>query len=217
MVPMNDDKFLDDLFSFLDYLIDSGHEVHIEDRSDPDHVVEHVFNADDDDDIEIDVDVDADVEIEIDDDEDDLPFDEGCPDKSCKCDNCKYFDECFADEIYPDPAYVPPMWGIPDIDRVVFNDPATIVFWEDGTKTVVKCAKDQTFERYAGFIAACAKKMFGSTSRAKAIMEECAYDQPPKVKKERAVGLREKTNPVDESTGIDHETIMEAVNEALER
>lgn len=213
MVPMNEGKFLNDLFGFLDYLIDSGHEVHIEDRSDPDHVVEHVFNADEAD-VCVDVDVDADVEIEID---DELPFDEECPDESCGCDNCKCFDECFADEIYHDPEYVPPMWGIPDIDRVVFSDPATIVFWEDGTKTVVKCAKDQTFERYAGFIAACAKKMFGSTSRAKAIMEENAYDQPPKVKKERTVGLREKANPVDESVGIDHEIIMEAVNEALER
>ena len=216
MVPMtNEGKFLNDLFGFLDYLIDSGHEVHIEDRSDPDHVVEHVFNADEDDEIDIDVDVDADVEIEIDDDE--LPFDEECPDKSCECDTCPLFDECYADEIADCERRDPPMWSVPDIDRVVFNDPATIVFWEDGTKTVVKCAKDQTFERYAGFIAACAKKMFGSTSRAKAIMEECAYDQLPKVKKERAVGLREKVNPVDDAVGIDHETIMEAVNEALER
>ena len=73
----------------------------------------------------------------------------------------------------------------------------------------------EKYERYAGFIAACAKKMFGSTSRAKAIMEECAYDQPAKVKKERVAGLREKVNPVDDAVGIDHETIMEAVDEAL--
>lgn len=26
----------------------------------------------------------------------------------------------------------------PEIDRVIYNDPATIVFWKDGTKTVVK-------------------------------------------------------------------------------
>lgn len=214
MAPMNDDKFLNDLFGFLDYLIDSGHEVHIEDRSDPDHVVEHVFNADEADDIEIDVDVDADVETDIDDDE--LPFDEGCPDESCECDNCKCFDECFADEIYHDPEDVPPMWGIPDIDRVVFNDPATIVFWEDGTKTVVKCAKDQTFERYAGFIAACAKKLFGSTSRAKAIMEECAYDQPPKVKKKRVTAVPDLSQAFNEVVA-NHESIKEAVNEALER
>ena len=27
----------------------------------------------------------------------------------------------------------------PEIKNVIFNDPATIVFWTDGTKTVVKC------------------------------------------------------------------------------
>lgn len=37
-------------------------------------------------------------------------------------------------------------WGISDrkqqklkVERVIFNTPATIVFWNDGTKTVVKC------------------------------------------------------------------------------
>ena len=30
-------------------------------------------------------------------------------------------------------------WGsTPKIDRVIFHDPATIVYWKDGTKTVVK-------------------------------------------------------------------------------
>ena len=214
MRPMNGDKFLDDLFEYLNALIETGTEVHIVDHSDPDHVTEHVFNADEDTEINVDVDVDTEVEIDI---NDELPFDETCEEEHNECDVCPHFEECYADEIADCEDCDPPMWGIPDIDRVVFNDPATIVFWEDGTKTVVKCAKDQTFERYAGFIAACAKKMFGSTSRAKAIMEENAYDQPPKAKKERAVGLREKANPVDESVGIDHETIMEAVNEALER
>lgn len=27
----------------------------------------------------------------------------------------------------------------PKVERVIFNTPATIVFWNDGTKTVVKC------------------------------------------------------------------------------
>ncbi len=27
----------------------------------------------------------------------------------------------------------------PDIEKVIFNDPATIVIWKDKTKTVVKC------------------------------------------------------------------------------
>ena len=30
---------------------------------------------------------------------------------------------------------------LPDIKDVIFNDPATIVFWSDGSKTIVKCQK----------------------------------------------------------------------------
>lgn len=217
MREKTDNKFLNDLFGFLDYLIDSGHEVHIEDRSDPDHIVEHVFNADEDD-VCVDVDVDADVEIEIDDDE--LPFGEGCPDESCECDNCKCFDECFADEIYHDPEDDQPMWGIPDIDRVVFSGPATIVFWEDGEKTVVKCSKDQQYDKYAGFTAACMKKLFGSTSRAKAIMNECAVEEIPKPKKHKHEGntpceCDEEVILTEEQQTAHEVAVQEALDEAL--
>ena len=58
---------------------------------------------------------------------------------------------------------------IPYVKRVVYNAPATIVFWQDGTKTVVKCMDGEPFEKYAGFCAALAKKVFGSTSKAKKV------------------------------------------------
>ena len=58
---------------------------------------------------------------------------------------------------------------IPAIKRIVYHDPATIVFWQDGTKTVVKCMDGEPFEKYAGFCAALAKKVFGSTSKAKKV------------------------------------------------
>lgn len=56
-----------------------------------------------------------------------------------------------------------------DIKRIIHNDPATIVFWADGTKTVVKCMDGEKYDRYAGFCAALAKKVYGSTSQAKKI------------------------------------------------
>ena len=75
------------------------------------------------------------------------------------------------------------LFGVPGIDHIVFSDPATIVFWIDGTKTVVKTTKGDKFERYMGFAAACLKKMFGSTSRARAVMESFAVEQPSKEQK----------------------------------
>lgn len=39
--------------------------------------------------------------------------------------------------------------------------PATIVYWEDGTKTVVKC-QDEQFDKEKGLLAAIAKKVYGN-------------------------------------------------------
>lgn len=48
------------------------------------------------------------------------------------------------------------------IKKVIFNDPATIIFWEDGSKTVVKCQPDDKYDKMTGFAMACAKYMFGN-------------------------------------------------------
>ena len=51
---------------------------------------------------------------------------------------------------------------IPEIKNVIFNDPATIVFWEDGTKTVVKCQDGDEFDPEKGLAMAVAKKAYGN-------------------------------------------------------
>jgi hypothetical protein len=50
---------------------------------------------------------------------------------------------------------------LPKIKNVIFNDPATIVFWGDGTKTVVK-AQDETFDPEKGLAMAISKKALGN-------------------------------------------------------
>lgn len=44
-----------------------------------------------------------------------------------------------------------------DIDRVIFHDPATIVFWKDGTKTVAKCY-NENYDPEKGLMMAILKK-----------------------------------------------------------
>ena len=51
------------------------------------------------------------------------------------------------------------------IRKVIFNDPATIVLWSDGTKTVVKCGPEDTFDMEKGLAMAIAKKMAGNDNR----------------------------------------------------
>lgn len=47
------------------------------------------------------------------------------------------------------------------IEKVIFNDPATIVLWKDGTKTVVK-AEDEEFDEEKGLAMAISKKALGN-------------------------------------------------------
>lgn len=54
-------------------------------------------------------------------------------------------------------------YELPEIDKVIFNPPATIVLWGDGTKTVVKCNEVYPFYDEEKGLAMCiAKKALGN-------------------------------------------------------
>lgn len=55
--------------------------------------------------------------------------------------------------------------------KIIKNGPATVVFWKDGTKTVVKCAPETTPSDYDAFTAALAIKIFGNNSRLKKMIK----------------------------------------------
>ena len=50
---------------------------------------------------------------------------------------------------------------VPEIERVIFNGPATIVFWSDNTKTIVKCMEGEFFDEEKGIAMAFMKKLYG--------------------------------------------------------
>lgn len=47
------------------------------------------------------------------------------------------------------------------ISRVIFNAPATIVIWGDGSKTVVKCGPDECYDPEKGLAMAISKRFLG--------------------------------------------------------
>ena len=63
--------------------------------------------------------------------------------------------------------FVNNIYGIPNmvypviIKKVIFNDPATIVLWSDGSKTVVKCANEE-FDKEKGLAMAICKRILGN-------------------------------------------------------
>ena len=48
------------------------------------------------------------------------------------------------------------------IKKIMYKPPATIVFWNDGTKTVAVCEKGDTYNRELGFALCVLKKKYGN-------------------------------------------------------
>ena len=50
------------------------------------------------------------------------------------------------------------------VKHIIYHKPYTTVYWEDGTSTTVKAEKHDPYDLYHGFLAALAKKVYGSNS-----------------------------------------------------
>lgn len=48
------------------------------------------------------------------------------------------------------------------IKKIMYKPPATIVFWNDGTKTVAVCEKGDTYNKELGFALCVLKKKYGN-------------------------------------------------------
>ena len=83
-------------------------------------------------------------------------------------------------EDYNDSSYVP------EVERILRSGDATIVFWDDGDKTIVKKAADEADSDYIAFTAALGKKIFGSNSKLSRFIKSKIEYQKPKEKKPEA-------------------------------
>lgn len=57
------------------------------------------------------------------------------------------------------------LMGVPMINRVVYNAPNTVVFWNDGTKTTVTATEGEEFNKEIGLAMAISKKYFNLRSK----------------------------------------------------
>ncbi len=99
-------------------------------------------------------------------------------------------------------------------DRIVKSGRATIVFWDDGTKTVVKRSPDEPDNDYNAFLAALGRKIFGSNSQLKKIIKEQTVVQKPKKHKEEAKDACPIDKPCEKST-VEHD--LDALNEQAKK
>lgn len=61
--------------------------------------------------------------------------------------------------------------------KIIYSGRKTIVFWNDGTKTMVTRNPEDQFDVYTAFCAALAKKMFNTTSSAKRMVDKLSVFQ----------------------------------------
>ncbi len=95
-------------------------------------------------------------------------------------------------------------------ERIVKSGRATIVFWEDGTKTVVKRSPDEQDNDYNAFVSALGIKIFGSNSQLKKIIKEQTVVQKPK----KANDACPIDKPCEKST-VEHD--LDALNEQAKK
>ncbi len=50
---------------------------------------------------------------------------------------------------------------VPEIHKVIYSPPATIIIWADKTKTVVKCSDGDEYSRTTGLALCIIKKVYG--------------------------------------------------------
>lgn len=53
-------------------------------------------------------------------------------------------------------------YQLPEVKSVLYHKPATIIFWKDGTKTVVKAQNKEKYDKEKGFVMAYLKKILGN-------------------------------------------------------
>lgn len=92
-------------------------------------------------------------------------------DEANDCDDCGDCDLC--DRYDEEDAVKEPL----DFERIEFHDPATIIFWNDGTKTVVKARHGDKFDKEKGLAMAIAKKVMGNTNKYYDVFEEFCFDE----------------------------------------
>lgn len=83
------------------------------------------------------------------------------------------------------------------IKNVIFNDPATIVIWDDGTKTVVKCQPGDTYDAEKGLALCISKKFFDNKGNFNEVFKKWVPE---------TLEVKEKDSDIEPYTGLKYGT-----------
>lgn len=89
------------------------------------------------------------------------------------------------------------------IKRVLFNNPATIVFWADGDKTVVKCQNGEPYDPEKGLAMAISKKALGNDRAYYNVFAKYCKNQPSEVANKKDLKTAEEDNKTNRALAYD--------------
>jgi len=69
--------------------------------------------------------------------------------------------------------------------KIIRSGPVTVIFWEDGTKTLVRRAEGAPDDPYLAFCAGLAKKIYGNNSKVKKLIDEKTVETKEKEEKDQ--------------------------------
>ena len=89
---------------------------------------------------------------------------------------------------------------IDSIDRIIFNDRTTIVFWKNGDKTIVTCQEGEEFDKEKAVALCIIKYIFGNIGYYNEIFKAIEEKSTPKKEKKQSKkrGQRHRINTLDE-------------------
>lgn len=98
------------------------------------------------------------------------------------------------------------------IEKVVFNPPATIALWADGTKTVVKCSSEDIFDPEKGIALCYMKKFLGYRFHQVLHYAENSYvkQEEARIELMRAIGRKD----IAETDACSEEGVKEDTNDS---
>lgn len=98
-----------------------------------------------------------------------------------------------------------------DPKKVIFNNPATIVYWPDGSKTVVKCGNGDIYDREKGFAMCVLKRLYGDKFH---VMLKKYVPQEDSQEKNSSKNITDESSNVQKIKRIDLELIFDSYEDA---
>lgn len=98
--------------------------------------------------------------------------------------------------------------NLPEIKNVIFNEPATIIIWKDGTKTVVKCQEGEGYDPEKGLAMAISKKALGNKGNYCEVFKKWLPEEEVETERD-PIGVFERFKKTMDGLGFTVEVVKE--------